>query len=182
MDAFLVPLEHAAGKPVEEVGGKAANLAELTLHGFPVPEGIVITTAAFELTFASPSVRSVLDGSGPVTWAEDELELRSRELSSALHGTPLPPDVERALDAAFGRLSGPSAPLVVRSSGTLEDSAMRSFSGMLSSIVGVTSRSELGRAVRDCWLSAYSPRARNACLQYYWSPAIDHLLLTTNRD
>ncbi len=159
MNALVVPLEHASGKPAAEVGGKAANLAQLTLHGFPVPEGVVLTTAAFERAFLARSVRSVLDASGPAAWGEDELELRFRGLSRVLHDATLPPDVEHALDAAFDRLSSPSSPLVARSSGTLEDSAMTSFSGMLTSVPGVTSRGELGRAVRDCWLSAYSPRA-----------------------
>ncbi|WP_432562671.1 PEP/pyruvate-binding domain-containing protein [Kineococcus sp. SYSU DK003] len=43
---IVVPLVEAAGLPATVVGGKAAPLARLAAAGFPVPAGLVVTTAA----------------------------------------------------------------------------------------------------------------------------------------
>ena len=43
-----VPFEELRADQVELVGGKCANLGELTGAGFPVPPGFAVTTAAYE--------------------------------------------------------------------------------------------------------------------------------------
>ena len=43
----VIRLEEAAALPVEAVGGKAATLARLAAAGFPVPAGLVVTSAAW---------------------------------------------------------------------------------------------------------------------------------------
>ncbi|RYZ32776.1 MAG: hypothetical protein EOP01_00100, partial [Propionibacteriaceae bacterium] len=45
----VVRLAEAAGLPVALLGGKAAPLARLAAAGFPVPSGLVVTTAAWQL-------------------------------------------------------------------------------------------------------------------------------------
>jgi len=47
--AFVVDLDQIGRKDVEIVGGKAANLGELSRNGFPVPKGFCITKRAFEM-------------------------------------------------------------------------------------------------------------------------------------
>ncbi len=45
---ITVAFEHLRADQVELVGGKCANLGELTGAGFPVPPGFAVTTAAYE--------------------------------------------------------------------------------------------------------------------------------------
>ncbi|MFL5991559.1 MAG: PEP/pyruvate-binding domain-containing protein, partial [Rubrobacteraceae bacterium] len=43
------------------VGGKAANLGELTRAGLPVPPGFCVTTAAYETVAGGDDLRRILD-------------------------------------------------------------------------------------------------------------------------
>jgi pyruvate, water dikinase len=45
---FAIPFPELRADQVELVGGKCANLGELTGAGFPVPPGFAVTTAAYE--------------------------------------------------------------------------------------------------------------------------------------
>lgn len=53
--AYILALSDAVATDVSRTGAKAATLAKLTAAGFPVPEGVVLTTAAFA-EFASDGV------------------------------------------------------------------------------------------------------------------------------
>jgi pyruvate,water dikinase len=88
--------------------------------------------------------------------------LEARSLSSAANG-----DVSgllAAVDAAYaelGRRLGADDPAVaVRSSGVDEDGAASSFAGVLESFVNVTGATDLREAVRACWASGATDRAR----------------------
>jgi pyruvate,water dikinase len=45
---YAIPFQELRADQVELVGGKCANLGELTQAGFPVPPGFAVTTAAYE--------------------------------------------------------------------------------------------------------------------------------------
>jgi pyruvate,water dikinase len=45
---YAIPFQELRADQVELVGGKCANLGELTGAGFPVPPGFAVTTAAYE--------------------------------------------------------------------------------------------------------------------------------------
>jgi pyruvate,water dikinase len=45
---ITIPFQELRAAQVELVGGKCANLGELTAAGFPVPPGFAVTTAAYE--------------------------------------------------------------------------------------------------------------------------------------
>jgi pyruvate, water dikinase len=45
---YTIPFDELGVDDVELVGGKCANLGELTRAGFPVPPGFAVTTAAYE--------------------------------------------------------------------------------------------------------------------------------------
>src|ERR671916_1447795 len=54
MDTFFtVPAERLGGDDLATVGGKGANLGELVRGGFPVPDGFVVDTAAYDNFVAS---------------------------------------------------------------------------------------------------------------------------------
>src|SRR4249919_1854843 len=45
---YAIPFDELRADQTELVGGKCANLGELTAAGFPVPPGFAVTTAAYE--------------------------------------------------------------------------------------------------------------------------------------
>jgi pyruvate,water dikinase len=127
-----VSLREAARIRATEIGGKAANLASLLEAGFPVPEGFVITTAAFH-RFVQ------LHGFAPAT---DPAMVRS---------APLPAEVSAGLEMVLRELGGPVA---VRSSGVSEDLAGASYAGQYETVLEVEF-GEAENALRRCWASAF---------------------------
>jgi pyruvate,water dikinase len=141
-------------------GSKAAVLSRIRAFGIPVPEGIVLTTTAFSRWLDGAGLRSAIervtrdaDRSDPQALAGSGSEIRRLAMAA-----PLPFEVEIALDDIFAGFGG-RGPLVVRSSGVGEDGRQASFAGQLDSVLHVRSRSDLTRAVRQCWTSYWSDRA-----------------------
>src|SRR5690348_16730375 len=60
---FVLPLRALHRDMLALVGGKAANLGELTSAKFPVPPGFCVTTSAYELVAADAGLPSVLNTS-----------------------------------------------------------------------------------------------------------------------
>src|SRR5690242_18174423 len=92
-------------------GGKGANLGELVAAGFPVPDGFVVTTAAY---WAAADLANVQAGD-PAGSAE------------RLRAVDLPADLTDPVLAAYRQLGGGA--VAVRSSATAEDLPGASFAG-----------------------------------------------------
>src|SRR5436305_6244699 len=58
---FVLPFSALNREMLALVGGKAANLGELTGAGLPVPPGFCITTAAYELVASEAGLDVMLD-------------------------------------------------------------------------------------------------------------------------
>jgi pyruvate,water dikinase len=143
------------------VGGKGANLGEMTHAGFPVPPGFVVTVDAYkrfaEATGVAATIRdrlAALDVDDP-----DRLRLTSDAIQTLVRQAPMPDDVAAEILDAYAQLSAIDADLVaVRSSGTVEDTAQFSFAGMFQSTLNVRGGDAVIRAVKDCWASGYTAR------------------------
>jgi pyruvate,water dikinase len=125
------------------VGGKAANLGELTRAGLPVPPGFCVMTEAYRQVAAQAGV----DGS-------HEAE-KAREL---IVGTPIPAEISEAILADYGKL-GDDVPVAVRSSATAEDLPFASFAGQQDTYLNVVGGEAVLDAVRRCWASLWTDRA-----------------------
>ncbi|HEY3474618.1 MAG TPA: PEP/pyruvate-binding domain-containing protein, partial [Anaerolineales bacterium] len=134
---YVMPLSVLRRADASQVGAKAANLGELAQAGFPVPDGFVITTQAFDdfLKLNEPEETQTPD-----------------EVAKAA----IPAEVKDALRAASSNFE--SIPLAVRSSGVAEDLEGASFAGQYETILGVHGFEALIDAVRQCWASAFSAR------------------------
>src|SRR3712207_769171 len=111
------------------VGGKGANLGELTRAGLPVPPGFCVTTTAYELVAGGAGLDRILDdlAQTPAEDAERLAELAA-EARNALLAAPVPDHVAEAIREAY-RALGDAAPVAVRSSATAEDLPTASFAG-----------------------------------------------------
>ncbi len=146
------------------VGGKGANLGELTRAGFPVPQGFVVTADAFLEAMDEGGVRqqlvsetAAIDRNDPE--ALDAVSARLREL---VHSSGMPVGLRQAIEQAYeqlGRDEGETALRVaVRSSATGEDSADASYAGMNETFTNVVGTADVLARIVDCWASAYGPR------------------------
>ncbi|MGD9701663.1 MAG: phosphoenolpyruvate synthase [Acidimicrobiia bacterium] len=165
----VVSFDNVSVADVDLVGGKGANLGELTRAGFPVPPGFVVTAPAYLAAMDAAGVRARLRelGAAPLGAGSDEADRRSLEMSDIVMSAPLPEDLAAEITREYERLTfGGSALVAVRSSATAEDTAGTSYAGMNKTFTNVSSTSGVMDKVRECWASAYGARVlayRAAC-------------------
>jgi pyruvate,water dikinase len=137
---------------VDQVGPKMANIAELARKlKIPIPDGFVVTTAAFENFMTAGDMRSEIQRRIQAAEIEraDHLLALSADIQQLIIATPLPPALEASILAHYDRVSARrDEPLfmAVRSSAIGEDLAEASFAGQYRSILNVG---------RDTLISAY---------------------------
>ena len=140
---FIVSLADVSRADGPRVGGKGANLGELTRAGFRVPPGYCLTTAAYRRHLAAHDLN-------PLT--ADAATLRA-----AIIANEMPPAIAQTTIDAYRRLGGGT--VAVRSSATAEDLPTASFAGQQDTFLNVEGEPALLDAVRRCWASLWSDRA-----------------------
>jgi pyruvate, water dikinase len=149
------------------VGGKGANLGEMTRAGLPVPDGFVITAEAFRRFMRASGLESQVQATLSRTDVDDTARLQktSAILKETVRNAALPEDLREAIHDAYDRLSTPREPhdggqafVAVRSSATVEDATQFSFAGMFESFLNIRGADQLERVVRECWASAFGAR------------------------
>ncbi|KKT66589.1 MAG: Phosphoenolpyruvate synthase [Candidatus Woesebacteria bacterium GW2011_GWA2_44_33] len=154
------------------VGGKGANLGEMTKVGFPVPDGFVVTAAAYDEFIGDnhlkTKIHQVLDSLDPSDTVS--LERASRQVRKMVSAAPVPEKVAAAVMKTYLKLGkttkvsdtffGVSDTLVaVRSSATAEDLPDASFAGQQETFLNVVGESNVINKVREAWASLFTPRA-----------------------
>ena len=136
---------------VSIVGGKGSNLITLTVAGFPVPAGFIVTAESY---------RQFIEG---IDWLEQELttfdyahpdHLREQcaNLRHRLAEIELPEPVRLAVSDALARTGSAKGneAFAVRSSSTFEDLAQAAFAGQHDTFLNVRGAAALSRRIRDC--------------------------------
>jgi len=163
------------------VGGKGANLGEMTKAGFPIPYGFVVTSAAYFYFLEKEKIKELiakelrtLDANNP-----ENLHRVSQNVQKIILRTPIPEEISQQIgtyyeqilarerkgkpfvEKAKGRLKAAfNPPLVaVRSSATAEDLPDASFAGQQETYLKVRGEANLLRKVRECWASLFTERA-----------------------
>ncbi len=151
--------ETAPGHPL--LGGKCANLAEMTAAGFAVPPGFGITTAAYrqfmvDAGLADEAQRVRAEAS---SMALSAIKKRAADLVAAIDSAPLPPSLEDAVRESYAmlerRTGETDVPVAVRSSGESEDLAGASFAGQYETFLWITGADAVLRNMRACWASMF---------------------------
>src|SRR3989344_7667287 len=144
---------------VSLVGGKGANLGEITKAGFNVPDGFIITSHAYydfiRENNLSIRIKHLLSSANfddsksleQVSKHVKNLILRG-DLSKALIGSIL---------SAYQKLGEPL--VAVRSSATAEDLANASFAGQQETFLNVKGDAVLIEKIKEGWASLFNTRA-----------------------
>ncbi|GAA3472541.1 hypothetical protein GCM10018965_070940 [Nonomuraea roseola] len=140
---MFVPLTEAV---VDTCGGKAGALGALLRASLPVPDGFVVSFAAYLAAVRDLDLGRFAGESGDPDATRQAIEARP------VHAT-----VIDALGRALDELGDP--PVAVRSSAANEDTCQASAAGQHESFLAVHGVSEVAAAVRACWASLFSPRA-----------------------
>lgn len=145
------------------VGGKGANLGEMTKAKFPVPGGFAVTVPSYELFLKENEIaQKIYDILKPVDVDDPaQLESASRRIQKIIISSKFPVSVHKELVNAYKKMSGRFKPalVAVRSSATAEDLPGMSFAGQQATFLNIKGENNLQVAVRECWASLFTPRA-----------------------
>src|SRR5688572_2511746 len=172
MGRYVLGLQEIDQTQVAVVGGKGANLGELSrIEGLRVPAGFCVTTDAFQRIMAeAPSIDDRLDRLSRLK-PDDRAAIRAlgAEIRRTLEGIAIPDDLAAAITRPLARL-GERAAYAVRSSATVEDSPTASFAGQQDTYLNVVGPAAVLQHVSRCWASLFTERA----VTYRLRNGIDH--------
>lgn len=147
----------------ELVGGKGANLAEISRAGFPVPDGFVVTVEAYDLFLQENDLIKKIYGILDVLDVNDpaQLEQASRKIQKIVLSSKVPDEVAKSTITNYKKLSGfiKNSLVAVRSSATAEDMPGTSFAGQQVTFLDVKGEANVVSKVRECWASLFTARS-----------------------
>ncbi|MER6563462.1 rifamycin-inactivating phosphotransferase [Streptomyces sp. NPDC001027] len=170
--AYVWNLRDVDGTQVAAVGGKGANLGELSrIEGIRVPAGFCVTTDAFRRVMAqAPSLDDRLDQLSRLDPEDTEgVRALSAEIRRTIEGIAVPGELASAITGALAEL-GEDAACAVRSSATAEDLPTASFAGQHDTYLNVVGPAAVLEHVSRCWASLFTERA----VVYRRRNGIDH--------
>lgn len=156
------------------VGGKGANLGEMTRAKFPVPQGFILTSSAYykfikenKLDIKIKHLISTINFSD-----NKSLEQVSKHIKKYIMEGQISPEFTKDILSAYSRLSGPfgHALVAVRSSATAEDLKGASFAGQQETFLNVKGDAVLFEKIKEGYASLFDPRA----IFYRHNQKLDH--------
>lgn len=181
MTDYVIGFDRLGMGDVELVGGKNASLGEMISHlagaGVSVPGGFATTAQAY---------RDFLSQSGLNDWINSELDQLDvddvnrlvevgEKIRRRIVETPLLPELENAIDAAFKQMAGANGNIAVavRSSATAEDLPDASFAGQQETFLNIRGFDNILLAVKEVFASLFNDRA----IAYRVHKGFDHKLV-----
>jgi phosphohistidine swiveling domain-containing protein len=167
-------LQEIGSSELPLVGGKAANLGELTSAGFPVPQGFVVMAQAYNAAVSQgPVGMEIMEALRAINYDHlDSLQAHATFIRRKIETLRWDPAFEAELAKHYKRLLSLNGDqlVAVRSSSTAEDIIEASSAGQQDSYLNVRGILALSYHVRKCWASLWTERA----ISYRHSKAIPH--------
>lgn len=188
--------EEVGKEDVSLVGGKGANLGEMTTANLPIPYGFIITSYAYynfiHKARLGPRIKdalSLVNFENP-----GELQQASSHIQDMILNAEMPAELAEKIVEYYDNLSAKEEsyltnkysflhftynklktlykqPLVaVRSSATAEDLPTASFAGQQETYLNVKGDAHLLQKVKECWASLFTQRA----IYYRHQQGFDH--------
>lgn len=178
---FILWFDEVDKHDIPKVGGKGANLGEMTKNGFPIPFGFVVTSEAYFYFLEKQKIKEAvavilkqLDANNP-----NSLHETSKKVKSLILKTAMPDEIAQQISSSYEQIyekekhsrqlidkvkhrfrASYDPPLVaVRSSATAEDLPDASFAGQQETFLNIKGESNLLRKVKECWASLFTERA-----------------------
>ena len=158
MPDFTKSFEDIRKGDIAIVGGKGANLGEMTGAGFPVPPGFCVTTSAYH-AFIAPFEKKIyakLEGLDPSDL--NTIRAAGEAVRGLMQQHEFPENVAKAIVKSW-QAAGESYAYAVRSSATAEDLPSASFAGQQDTYLNVIGEAEILAQVKNCFISLFTDRA-----------------------
>lgn len=147
------------------VGGKGANLGEMTGNGLPVPPGFCVTAGAYKDFIHYAELDEVITFLIESLNVDDVEQLNdvSKEIRQKIMEAPILPELEEEIKKSYSDFSKSinmtDPEVAVRSSATAEDLPDASFAGQQDTYLHIRGEKELVNHVKMCWASLWTGRA-----------------------
>lgn len=147
------------------VGGKGANLGELTSTGAPVPPGFCVIAETYARFIKENGLNTQISDLLKGLDFEDTaaLQQKTETIRTLIQKAPIPAYIEKQIVEAYEKLAekvGLKEPdVAVRSSATAEDLPDASFAGQQDTYLHVIGAPSVVDHVRQCWASLWTARA-----------------------
>ena len=176
----VVWFKEVGKEDVPLVGGKGANLGEMTRAGFPIPPGFIVTSEAYfhfiKTSGLDKKIFPLLDDLDVEDTAK--LEETAKKIQDMIVSAEVPPeiaeDIKRAYEELSKKATSPLKPkpiwVAVRSSATAEDLPQASFAGQQATYLYVKGADNVVEHVKKCWASLFTARA----IYYRTKQGFDH--------
>jgi pyruvate,water dikinase len=144
---------------IPTVGGKGANLGEMTNAGIPVPPGFIVTSAAYFDFLEKAGLRDKIQALLKPVDVHDSRQLQdtAQEVQKLILDATMPPETAREIEQAYIKMG--RGLVAVRSSGTAEDLPEASFAGQQATFLNIEGEKDVVTAVQGCWASLFGARA-----------------------
>jgi len=158
---------------VDTVGGKGANLGEMTNAGLPIPPGFVITAQTYKEFIEKTKIKNkILDIIKDLD-VEDtaKLQATAKKIQELIKKTEIPEEIKEEIKDSYGLvgthrksgakeiMEGKEEFVACRSSATAEDLPEASFAGQQATFLNIKGKDAVVQAVRECWASLFTARA-----------------------
>lgn len=155
----IVWFDEVTRKDLRLVGGKGANLGEMTRAKIPVPPGFIVTTDAYSIFLQRTGIeRKIYNLLGSLDVDNSkQLQEVSAEIKRIFLEAPMPPEIATDIRNAYRQMG--RGLVAVRSSATAEDLPEASFAGQQQTYLNVEGEDEVLYAVHKCWASLFEARA-----------------------
>lgn len=193
---MIVWFEEVGKEDVALVGGKGANLGEMTNAKLPIPYGFCVTSHAYYAFIEHAKLQHKIHDILGITNVEhqEELHTASSQIQKMILEADVPKEILHEIITYYGELpikeeqyfkkhvsmvsktlnvlkTMYKVPLVaVRSSATAEDLPDASFAGQQETYLNVQGETHLLKKVKECWASLFTERA----IYYRQQKGFDH--------
>jgi phosphoenolpyruvate synthase/pyruvate phosphate dikinase len=183
MDNYVLDFQEIDQTQVDLVGGKGANLGELSrIEGILVPAGFCVTTKAFRRIMAdAPTIDEQLDRlSGLSPDDHGAIRTLSAEIRGAIEEVAIPDDLSAAITRSIVRF-GERDSYAVRSSANAEDLPTASSAGQQDTYLNIVGSTSILDHVSRCWASLFTERAVAYRLRNGIGPRSVHMAVALQR-
>jgi pyruvate,water dikinase len=163
--AYTRPLHELRRTDAAEFGAKSANLGDLLAAGVPVPSGFAVGAQAYREFVEATGLEGMIAAalSRAATGGVEAVGAAAKSIGEAMRFAPLPSALRAELESRYDELTRATGsappPVAVRSSALDEDGQDASHAGQQESFLWVRGVEHVCDAVRDCWVSLYTPHA-----------------------
>ncbi|HET7099167.1 MAG TPA: phosphoenolpyruvate synthase [Patescibacteria group bacterium] len=160
---IVIPFKNLDKHDTPLVGGKNANLGEMTKAGFPVPNGFAITINAYDEFLKENNIVDKIYSTLKAIDVNDppQLNSASRQIQKLIMNSKIPDSTAHEIIISYKKLSGvfKKALVAIRSSATAEDAPGTSFAGQQASFLNVSGEANVLEQVKACWASLFTERS-----------------------